>query len=551
MVSVDNERKINLALQAIKQGQNFSARAAAKIYGVSHATLSRRLNGTQSRRDNMPKSKNLTQLEESTIVQYVLDLDARLYPPRLTGVEDMANRLLAERGAPKVGKRWASNFVKRQPELRTRFLRRYDYKRAQCEDPEAIRAWFSLVKNVIAKYGVVDSDVYNFDETGFMMGIISTGMVITNAERHSNVKLVQPGNREWVTVIQGVNALGWTIPPYIIVSGKYHLSTWYQDSALPHDWVIATSSNGWTTNERGVEWIRHFDQYTKPRTTGKYRLLVLDGHESHHSTDFELYCKENDIITLCMPAHSSHILQPLDVGCFGPLKRAYGGQIEKRVRAGTTHITKEDFFPAFLAAFQNTMTISNIQAGFRGAGLIPYDPESVIARLDVKLRTPTPEIRGPASTHVWVSKTPNNPTEAGSQSEFIKNRVSIHQGSSPTPILEAIDQFTKGATGIMHQIALLKSEVNTLREENALLSRRRRAKKTHLREGGSMTLAEGQGLQARNQIEVVIKQETQRSSGRKPRTETRPRTCGVCGNAGHNARTCQVVISSSEEEDSE
>jgi hypothetical protein len=252
-----------------------------------------------------------------------------------------------------------------------------------------------------------------------------------------------------------------------------------------------------------------------------------------------------------MPPHSSHILQRLDVGCFSPLKQAYGRQIEKRMRAGTTHIAKDDFFPAFFAAFQGSITESNVQGGFRGAGLHPWDPESVITRLDVKLRTPTPEMGGPGATQPWVSKTPNNLVEASSQSEFIKNRVSGHQGSSPTPILVAIDQFAKGATGIMHQIALLKSEVNTLREENALLSRRRRAKKTRLREGGSMTLAEGQDLQAQNEVEVQIKQETQRSSGRKPRTETRPRVCGVCGKAGHNARTCQVVISSSEEEDSE
>ncbi|XP_044714673.1 DDE superfamily endonuclease domain-containing protein [Hirsutella rhossiliensis] len=95
-----------------------------------------------------------------------------------------------------------------------------------------------------------------------------------------------------------------------------HLSTWYEDSDIPRDWVISTSDNGWTTNERGLEWIRHFD--------------------SHHSTDFELYCKGNNIVTLCMPPHSSHILQPLDVGCFGPLKQAYGRQIEKKMRAGAT-----------------------------------------------------------------------------------------------------------------------------------------------------------------------------------------------------------------------
>ncbi|KAK6218604.1 transposase [Colletotrichum tabaci] len=66
--------------------------------------------------------------------------------------------------------------------------------------------------------------------------------------------MVQPGNREWVTVIQGINSQGYSVPPYIIVAGQYHLSTWYTESGLPHDWVIATSENGWTTNERGLDW---------------------------------------------------------------------------------------------------------------------------------------------------------------------------------------------------------------------------------------------------------------------------------------------------------
>ncbi|CCF45430.1 transposase [Colletotrichum higginsianum] len=91
----------------------------------------------------------------------------------------MANHLLADRGARPVGKRWASNFIKRQPQLRTRFFRKYDYKRAQCEDPQAICSWFALVKNTIVKYGIQESDIYNFDETGFMMGQIAAGMVLS------------------------------------------------------------------------------------------------------------------------------------------------------------------------------------------------------------------------------------------------------------------------------------------------------------------------------------------------------------------------------------
>ena len=546
-----DECQLVLALQAMKRDPSLSARAAAKVYSVDFSTLARRRRGQHSRRDTTTKSRKLTDLEESVIVQHILDLDSRSFPPRLSGVEDMANRLLADRDTPKVGKRWAANFVKRHPELKTSFNRKYDYQRAKCEDPEVIRGWFALVRNTITKYGIDNTDIYNFDETGFMMGIIATGMVVTSAERRGRPRMAQPGNREWVTVIQCVNSQGWTIPPFIIVAGKYHLSSWYENSTLPKDWVIATSENGWTTNERGLEWIQHFDKHSKPRTAGRYRLLVLDGHESHHSTDFELFCKENNIITLCMPPHSSHILQPLDVGCFGPLKRAYGRQIEDLMRASTSHITKDDFFPAFFAAFQAAMTEKNVQGGFRGAGLVPLDSESVISRLDMKPRTPTPD-EGVSEIHAsWVSKTPNNPTEATCQSEFIKSRIASHQNSSPTSILDAVDQIAKSTKGIMHKFALLKAENAALREANELLSKRRRAKKSHLRHGGSLTLADGQDIQSQKDIEDQIEQEIRQSGGRKKRTETRERRCGTCGNTGHNSRTCQVVVEMSQEDDSD
>lgn len=499
----------------------------------------------------MPNSRVLTQGEEQTILEHILDLDSRSYPPRLGDVGDMANRLLEARGASRVGTNWPARFVKRHPQLRTRFSRRYDYKRAQCEDPDAINAWFQLVRNVVAKYGVVDSDIYNFDETGFQMGVIGNGIVVTNAQRQSNVKMRQPGNREWVTVIQGVGATGFCVPPFIVFAGKYHLSTWYQDDAIPRDWRIATSPNGWTTNEIGLDWIRHFDQFTKFRTKGAYRLLVLDGHESHHSVDFELYCKENNIITLCMPPHSSHLLQPLDVGCFGPLKKAYGRQIELKIKAGTTHISKEDFLPAFLAAFQQTMTEKNIQGGFRGAGLMPHNSEAVLSKLDIRLKTPTPSGTPGRSPEPWASRTPTTAVEAGSQSDFIKSRISRHQGSSPTSIIEAVEQFTKGAKGIMHRFALMEARMKMLEDENAVLSKRRRAKKTRLQHSQSMTLGEGQDLIARREVNTELTKETQENRGHVGRATPTQRCCGTCGMTGHNARTCRTLILGSELEDSD
>jgi hypothetical protein len=124
------------------------------------------------------------------IVQHILDLEARGFPPRLAAVKDMADLLLAERDQDLVGQNWAPNFVKRRPKLKVKFNRKYDYKRALCEDPEVIRGWFQLVENTKAKYGIQDKDTYNFDEAGFIMGMISTGAVVTGAERRGRPKSV-------------------------------------------------------------------------------------------------------------------------------------------------------------------------------------------------------------------------------------------------------------------------------------------------------------------------------------------------------------------------
>ena len=225
-------------------------------------------------------------------------------------------------------------------------------------------------------------------------------MVITSSENHQAPKTVQPVNTEWVTVIVASSAKGWVVPPFIIFKGRQHYDTWYNAVSDRPDWVISISEKGWTSNEHGIEWLKHFNRCTEARTVGAYRLLVLDGHSSHSSIEFNDYCKENKIITLCMPPHSSHLLQPLDIACFGPLKRLYSKQIENLIRCQVQHITKEDFLPAFKAAFDGAITSMNIRSGFRGSGLVPFGPNEVISKLDIRLRTPP---RSPLLPSYWQS----------------------------------------------------------------------------------------------------------------------------------------------------
>jgi hypothetical protein len=184
------ESRLQLALQAIERDPTLSQRRAARIYRIPRSTLSTRRAGTTFIRDCTPKLMNLLKTEEEVIVQHILDLDARGFPPQLAAVADIANSLRAERHLGQVGVNWASTFVRRRPELKVKFNRKYDYKRALCEDPQVIRDWFRLVENTKAKYGILDEDTHNFDEIGFLMGMISTGAVVTGSERRGQLKSV-------------------------------------------------------------------------------------------------------------------------------------------------------------------------------------------------------------------------------------------------------------------------------------------------------------------------------------------------------------------------
>jgi hypothetical protein len=531
-----NKADIQLALTSLNTSQLQSTRRAAIIFNVPKSTLIDRRAGIPARRDCQPNSKKLNQREEEVIIRHILNLDIRGFAPTYEAVRDMADKLLAARGAGQVGQKWPRNFVKRTDSLKTRFNRAYDRQRALCEDPALIRSWFKLVEETKAKYGICDDDVYNFDEAGFMMGKITTQLVITGSERRGRPKALQPGDREWVTAIAAINAAGWSVPPFIIFAGQYHLSAWYEEAEIPRDWVIAVSDNGWTNNELGVEWLKHFNTHTKTRVVGARRLLILDGHESHHSLEFQELCKENNIYTLCMPPHSSHLLQPLDVGCFSPLKRAYSREVEALIRHHINHITKLEFLPAFRAAYDRSFTSANICSAFRGAGLVPLQPDVVLSKLNVQLRTPTPAALPEAP---WEACTPSNVRELEAQSTLIRNRVRRHKSSSPASIIEAIDQLKKGAEVMMLSAELMRDRIASLEKANKAASARKERKKKRIQQRGVLTKGAGEDLLAQQEADQQIAREERQGGEQSGRSRQALARCKRCRETGHNSRTCK------------
>lgn len=540
--SIRKEGRMTLALQAYKDGHFTSIRGAANAYDIPESTLRSRVKGCPARRDLRPTNTKLSDLEELTLVQWILSMEERGLPLRATSIRQMANLLLQKRSdavqdnALTVGQRWVYNFVRRHNSLQSKYTRKYDYQRAKCEDPTIIRNWFRLVQNTIAKYGIQEEDIYNFDETGFQMGVITTAKVVTGSERAGKPVCVQPGNREWVTVIESISSCGWSLPPMVIFQGKVHISTWYIDT-LPLDWTIAVSDKGWTDDSLGLTWLTDvFQKHTKDRTKGVYRLLILDGHGSHSTPDFDLFCSEHLIITLCMPPHSSHLLQPLDVSCFAVLKRSYGQRIEEYMRAGINHIDKPDFLTAYLSARKESMTINTVRNGFAATGLVPYDPTRVLEKLNTQLRTPTPPVAISSKQDRWVPETPHNTAQLELQTKTVKGLLQGRTTGSSSPTEQALRQLVKGCQMAMHNAVLLAEENKQLRTVNERQKKKRAVRRSYVASGGILTVQEGLDRSEIDNIELTGEVEGPPIG---PQTRA-PRTCSMCKSLTHTARTCPL-----------
>jgi hypothetical protein len=128
-----------------------------------------------------------------------------------------------------------------------------------------------------------------------------------------------------------------------------------------------------TSNLHGVEWLKRvFEPATRIKAEGQQCLLICNGHDSHISGSFISHCIQNRISILILPAHTSHLLQPLDVAIFGPLKKQLTIALSHLNEAQLVRIQKAEWVDAYIQARTEAITQQNIESAFRGASLNPF-----------------------------------------------------------------------------------------------------------------------------------------------------------------------------------
>ncbi len=158
----------------------------------------------------------------------------------------------------------------------------------------------------------------------------------------------------------------------------------------------------------------------------------------------------------------------------------------------------------------------------------------------MKLRTLLPPL--PANNTPWQSQTPSNTLEFESQSTLIRDKYKRELGSSPNSTVSALNHLIKGATGVAHELTLLKQERAELRAALAAATERKSRKRKRIQAGGSLAIEEGQRLTALKEFGARGDGKKQKKRVRAEGGELFQRRCRRCGEGGHNARTCKNKV---------
>jgi hypothetical protein len=137
-----------------------------------------------------------------------------------------------------------------------------------------------------------------------------------------------------------------------------------------------------------LTWLKKIvEPHTRAKVNGRPRILVVDGHGSHLTPAFLEYCEEHSIIVLCVPAHTSHILQPID-RTFPSLKHWFRREVDKHLRFGEMRVSKAQFMELLRRSRPKAFTEENVKSGFCKTGLKPFNPALALRQLPTLPPTP-------------------------------------------------------------------------------------------------------------------------------------------------------------------
>lgn len=362
------------AMSAVERG-TASLRKSAEMYKIPLSTLHDHVSGKVAYGARSGPNPYLTNEEEEELASFLIQVATIGYPHTKTQVLAVVQQIIDGKGIKTtITNGWWERFCHRHPNITLRAAVPLSLARAMATDVGVINEYFNMLEKCLSENKIVDKPglIFNCDETGLPLN--PTCQKVVDRVGAKNPSYITSGNRSQITVLACSCAAGFTIPPFVIFDRKT-LNPKLTVGEVPGT-LYGLSHNGWMNSELFFHWFKyHFLQYA-PQT--RPLILLLDGHSSYYCPAVIRSAAESSVVIFALPPHTTHIVQPLDKGCFSPLKAAWRQVCHDYCskNPGKT-VTRYEFNHLFSDAWFKSMTATNIISSFKSTGICPFDRSAI------------------------------------------------------------------------------------------------------------------------------------------------------------------------------
>ena len=362
-------------------------REVSRDFNIDRATLRRFIVKSRGKADEdiltgysrLSKSKCVFPLQmENDLAQHIKDLSDQFHGLSVEKCRALAYEFAKRNDTSvpanwdkeqKAGKDWFYAFRDRH-KLAVRAPEPTSLARASAFNRHNVDQFYNNLAAVMDRYKFSANDIWNLDETGCTT-VQNPGKVVTQRGKKQVGSLTSAERGELVTLEYCVNAVGNMIPP-LFVFPRVNFREHFLNGA-PTGAIGRASRSGWMNEDLFSDFMQHFMQHT--RCTKERRvLLILDNVEAHITIKTIDLARENGIVLLTLPPHTSHRLQPLDRAVYGPFKKAYNVAMDGWIRSHPGRTVTIYDIPTIVGEAQlQAMSQRNIKAGFAATGIYPYN----------------------------------------------------------------------------------------------------------------------------------------------------------------------------------
>ncbi|CAM1313489.1 Uncharacterised protein g6278 [Pycnogonum litorale] len=388
-----SEEQIIAAVGRVING-DWKVRAAAREYDIPHVSLKRyvdkqrKLNGLMDSA-TLPLQKKLggyskprivfNEEQESELARYIISSSDIYFGLTPMDIRKLAYECAVHSDIPVpdswkahecAGRYWFTGFLQRQSQLSLRIPESTSQARARGFNKVAVDAFYDKLGHVIDRYGFEAKDIWNVDETGvFTVAKPKKKVSRKGAKQVGDITSAERG--QLVTVCPAVSATGNTVPPLFIFPRVNYRDHFVANG--PTGCAGWATPSGWMDKPTFKRFMEHFVKHVRP-SKEKPVLLILDNHDSHLGLETLTYAKENGVVMLSFPPHTSHKLQPLDVTVYGPFKNYIGDAHSTWLRNNPGRTISIYDIPKMVAeAWPRAATPANIMKGFETSGIAPFN----------------------------------------------------------------------------------------------------------------------------------------------------------------------------------